>query len=542
MKMGRQNRGDRVIVGLAIFLVCFLPGRAPAEGGVEAHREVPGALSDNQADTTSAIFIPVILTATGHNNSFFTSELTLTNRASEPAILNYTYTPHRGDKSYTATDRLGPLQQKIRSDAIGYLRGLGVPIPETGSQIGTLRVDVTGSSEVAAVVRTTTAVPEGRAGLAYPGIPGHEGFQDEAVYLCGLRQNRQDRSNVALQNMGTEGEITLRTTVFSGDAADVGGRRLDDRTLKPGGFYQYNQVLKELGSPAQGFVKVERVEGEAPFYAYGVINDQANSDGSFVFPVSARSLAGAMGQTLPVVIEVGPFTSELTVTNFSDEAKAVSFSVAADAIETADATATFVVPLAAGQQRIIPNAIDTARQQFGLDLPRGLAVPLFARAVGTDMSGIAIGARTGSPADPEDASRGQYSVFYTAVPRGAGFTGSAWVDGLQQNAENRSNLALVNTGEIDHSPSVFELDIYDGETAMLVKTVTMADEPQAMVPAKSFRQINTILRAHAPGTTQGYVRIRKVSGANPFLAYGVVNDGGSPGRRTGDGAYIPARE
>ena len=77
---------------------------------------------------------------------------------------------------------------------------------------------------------------------------------------------------------------------------------------------------------------------------------------------------------------------------------------------------------------------------------------------------------------------------------------------------------------------------------MLVKTVTMADEPQAMVPAKSFRQINTILRAHAPGTTQGYVRIRKVSGANPFLAYGVVNDGGSPGRRTGDGAYIPARE
>ena len=539
MKTGRQVRSSGLVPWLTATLLCVLAGHVPAHRIVAAATVAQGALSNNQADTPSAIFVPVILTTAGHNNSFFTSELTLTNRGSEPAILNYTYTPHRGNKSYTATDRLGPLQQKIKSDAIGYLRGLEAPIPETGSQIGTLRVDVTGSSEVAAVVRTTTVVPEGRAGLAYPGIPGHEGFRDEAVYLCGLRQNRQDRSNVALQNMGTEGEITLRTTVFSGDAADMGGRRLDDRTLKPGGFYQHNEVLKELGSPAQGYVKVERVDGEAPFYAYGVINDQANSDGSFVFPVGESSLAGAMGQTLPVVIEVGPFTSELTVTNFSEEAKAVSFSMVADAIETADNTATFTVPLAAGQQHIIPNAIDTARRQFGLNLPRGLAAPLFARAVGTDMSGIVIGARTGSPADPEDSRRGQYSVFYTAVPRRAGFTGSAWVDGLQQNEENRSNLALVNTGEVDDGDIVFTLEIYDGETARLVNTVSNAD---TTVAAKRWHQINGILRKYGKGATQGFVRITKRSGDNPFLAYGVVNDGGVPRQRSDDGAYLPAVE
>ena len=539
MTTGQRDRSDRVMAGLVIFLLCVLPGRAPAQGGVQADRAAPEGLSTNRADAPSAIFVPVILTAPGRNNSFFTSELTLTNRGSEPAVLNYTYTPHRGGMSYTATDRLGPLQQVIQSDAIAYLRGLDVPIPQTGSQVGTLRVDVTGSSEVAAVVRTTTAVPEGRAGLAYPGIPGPEGFQDEAVYLCGLRQNRKDRSNVALQNMGTEGEITLRTTVFSGEAADRGARRLDDRTLKPGGFYQYNEVLKQLGSPAQGYVKVERVEGEAPFYAYGVINDQANSDGSFVFPVGEDSLAGAMGQTLPVVIEAGPFTSELTVTNFSEEAKAVSFSVAADTIDTADDTATFMVPLAAGQQRIISNVIDTARRQFGLNLPRGLAAPLFARAAGTDMSGIVIGARTGSPADPEDASRGQYSVFYTAVPQGEGFTTSAWVDGLQQNEENRSNLALVNTGAVDDGDIVFTLQIYDGEAARLVNTVSNAD---TTVAARRWHQINAVLRKYGKGATQGFVRITKRSGDNPFLAYGVVNDGGVPGQRSDDGAYLPAVE
>ena len=76
---------------------------------------------------------------------------------------------------------------------------------------------VSGSSLVSVVTRTTTDVPDGRAGLAYPGVVRDEGFQ-EAVYLCGLRQNEQDRSNLAFQNMGAPGDgpITLRTTVFSG--------------------------------------------------------------------------------------------------------------------------------------------------------------------------------------------------------------------------------------------------------------------------------------------------------------------------------------
>ena len=146
-------------------------------------------------------------------------------------------------------------------------------------------------------------------------------------------------------------------------------------------------------------------------------------------------------------------------------------------------------------------------------------------------------------ADAQDPSKGQYGVFYTAVPQGQGFTQSAWVDGLQQNAENRSNLALINTGEVDDQDIVFELDIYDGETAMLSKTVTTDNQGNPIaVPAKGFKQINQVLKL-APGTTQGYIEIRKVPGtsANPFLAYGVVNDGGAPGQRTGDGAYIPSQ-
>ena len=483
--------------------------------------------------TTGSLFVPVILSSAGRNQSFFTSELTLTNRGERDVRLDYIYTAERGGGSGTASEVLAAGRQRVETDALGYLRGLGVPIPETGNRIGTLRVAVPLGSEVKAVVRTTTVVSDGRAGLAYLGVAEEEGF-NVPVYLCGLRQNAQDRSNVAFQNMGApeEGAITLRTTVYSGEAGGASARVLEEIELEPGEFHQYSPVL---GDVANGYVKVERVEGTSPFYAYGVINDQANSDGSFVFPVTASSLAESTGQTLPVVVETSAFRSELTVTNFSDRARTLDFQLVAEGIETDDKTAGFSMTLEAGQQEIIPEVVDELRRQgvAGLGSTRGFyAGPLFAVAESGDMSGIVIGARTGS-----QGGGGSYSVFYNAVPEGGAFTKEAWVDGLQQNEENRSNLALVNTGEVDESPSVFHLEIYDGETGLLAETVVTKP-----IPARGWHQINGILGSYAPETRQGYIRIEKVSGENPFLAYGVVNDGAAPGERSGDGAYLPARE
>ena len=489
--------------------------------------------------TTGSLFVPVILSAAGRSNSLFTSELTLTNRGDEEVKLDYTYTAHRGGGSGKTSDVLAPGMQKIETDALTYLRGLGVPIPETGNRIGTLRVEARLGSEVEAVVRTTTVVPDGRAGLAYLGVAEEEGFE-EAVYLCGLRQNSRDRSNVAFQNMGApeEGAITIRTTVYSGESTDTNARVLEEITLEPGGFHQYSGllgVLESVGGDRQGYVKVERVEGRAPFYAYGVINDQANSDGSFIFPVAASSLEGRMGQTLPVIVETSEFRSELTVTNFSEEPRTLDFQFVAEQVKTDDKTAAFTMTLEAGQQEIVAEVVEALRRQevAGLGTSRGFyAGPLFAEAEGGDMSGIVIGARTGS-----EGGGGSYSVFYNAVPLGEAFSQEAWVEGLQQNQENRSNLALVNTGEVDGSASVFHLEIYDGETGLLAETVVTK-----AIPPRGWHQINGILRRSGPETRQGYIRIRKVSGENPFLAYGVVNDGGAPGERSGDGAYLPARE
>ena len=478
------------------------------------------------------LFVPVLLSAAGKNDAFFTSEITLTNRGSEEATLHYTYTARSGGGSGTATGTLAPGRQRIQPDAIDYLTGLGIPIPGSGNRIGTLRVEVSGSSEVSVTTRTTTEVPEGRAGLAYPGVAVNEGFR-EAVYLCGLRQNSQDRSNLAVQNtaVGEEETITLRATIFSGDPeASARSLVLPERTLPPGGFYQYNGILNMAGFD-NGYVKVEKVTGEAPFYAYGVINDNFNSDGSFVFPVTETSLVGTTGQTLPVIIETGNFQSELTVTNFSASEKTVNFSFVADAVDRGDDTAEFSLRLKAGEQRILPNLVGWMRREEVAGIGpanRAFVGALFATPAEGDMSGIVIGARTGAP----DQRGGQYSLFYNGVPYGAASLESAWIYGLQQNEENRSNLALVNTGEIDDSSITLKITIYNGagESEPRTRSVTLE--------SRRWTQENGILGR----ISQGYVQVRKTAGNNPFVAYGVINDGGRPGERSGDGAYLPAQQ
>jgi len=153
------------------------------------------------------------------------------------------------------------------------------------------------------------------------------------------------------------------------------------------------------------------------------------------------------------------------------------------------------------------------------------------RVVGDpDVGGVFLGGRTQTT-----APGGKYGLFYTALPRGETPTDTAWLYGLQQNAENRANLALVNTGEVDGSSDAFTVTIYDG------KTGNQAGSFSLTLPPKRWTQFSAFLTQYASSVSNAYVKVVRTSGNNPFVAYGVVNDGGAPGQRTDDGAYIAMR-
>ena len=208
------------------------------------------------------------------------------------------------------------------------------------------------------------------------------------------------------------------------------------------------------------------------------------------------------------MVETSNYSSELMLTNVSATPKALALRFVADGIPTPDHSVTTQAPLAAGQQLVIPEAMKEVRIQ-GMGSPSGdLVGPLFVTEADGDLGGIVVAARTVTPAL---VAGGQYGVSYNAVPYGSAFSRVAWVEGLQQNGESRSNLALVNTGEVDDSESVFNIEVYDGDTGLLVSTLT-----GRTVPARGWHQIDSILRNYARDTSQGYVRIEIDLGQQPL--------------------------
>jgi len=485
--------------------------------------------------TGDFVFVPIVLSTSGAGGSFFTSEMTITNRADTTVSIRYDYTPSlEGGAAASGTATLDGGKQLIVPDAIEYLRGRGVTIPATGNRGGSLRVSFTGLATpglVSVTVRTTTATsnPTGAAGLAYAGVPVTKLLNGSAI-IPALRVTDADRSNVAVQNAGAanDGEVSLRVSVFVSDSATAVGTK--EITLAPGIFKQWALSEFSSGSLSNAYARVERLSGSAPYYAYGVINDNVNSDGSFIVPVLESSLSGpTTGITLPVVVENLTFSTEVILTNLSTSAKTVRFEFVSSALSGGSAAVTETV--AAGRQLVIPSFVQYLRDKGAAGVGEAGSATfvgsVFATVPGGNASGLVMGARTSNP-----GGGGRYGLFYGGVPFGSALFDVGYVYALQQNENNRSNLALINTGEVDGSSLEFEITVFDGDTG---NSVTSTDT----LRGKEFKQINTVLSALSPGTRNGFVRVTRTSGVNPFFCYGVVNDGGQPNQRSGDGAFIP---
>ena len=105
----------------------------------------------------------------------------------------------------------------------------------------------------------------------------------------------------------------------------------------------------------------------------------------------------------------------------------------------------------------------------------------------------------------------------------------ALVDGLQQTATTRSNLALFNPSSLNAVTVQYE--VWDGATG--VRALTSAP---IELPPLGWTQVDRVLQGAA--VTEGFVRVRRTSAGGVFSAYGVLNDGSAPGERTGDGSYV----
>jgi hypothetical protein len=497
-----------------------------------------------EGDLAGYHMVPIVLDVAGKYGSRFTSELTLSNSGTTPvdAVLTYTPAAVLGMPSlpagpgvalpspFTVVQRLEAGHQLFIPDAIGYLKNGGVLVDtSTGSRGGTLRItfpEESGADACYAGARTTAPSASGRAGVAYAGGEVLKCWSEKFI-VTGLRENAADRSNLALLNAGVSETIVLRVTLFSGDPAQPGVTPLPDVSLGPGQWAQIDSVLSRAGLK-NGWAVVERVSGSDPFEVYGVFNDNVTNDGSFVPMV--RMGVDALPQVVPVIVDTRMFTSELVLTNITENPVDVKLSYT-ESLALPYGPAGFVTTtLAPYEQKILPGAVSWLRT-LGADIPSGpndnagSLIVSFASG-GVPVGGLA-GARTGAPAP----GGGQYGVFTAGVPVSGGALESAYVYGLSQNDATRSNLAVVNVGE-NASPITIVAEAFDGSTGIKAGET----DPVILAPG-GWHQFNQFLSSF--GLSNGYARIRKVAGTERFVAYGVVNDGGANVPGTNDGSYIP---
>jgi len=480
--------------------------------------------------------VPIVLDVTGFQGVRFTSQLFLVNRGTTNATAELLYTPATAllaTGGGTVTVAVPAGRQVVIDDVIAFLRAGGLSISLDPPQGGSLRVtfrDVSSPEVAFASVRTTAPSGPGRAGLAYPAPAPGETYTG-TTWLYGLRENAADRTNLALVNF-SDAPMTFHVSLFSGVLGENGrGPALDpDLTLGPGQWAQIGSVLARASPPiAQGYARVDVVKGSGPYLAYAVFNDNGTNDGSYV--TSEPNVVVAEPGLLPVLVETRTFASELVLTNAYETEMIVTLTYTESRTPAQGIGGSINEVLAPLEQRIIPNALDHMRRK-GIGIgPKGgdFAGGLFVRySGGTGTVAGYSGARTAA------ASRtgpGGYGLYYPTTPVSRSAAGDAWVYGLVQDASSRSNVAIANVGERGGIIGV-RLEVYDGTTGRLA-----GGSPEVLIAPRGWVQFEGVLAQL--GLAQGYVRVVRTQGVDGLAAYGVVNDGPTPGAGTDDGSFVP---
>lgn len=492
--------------------------------------------------------VPVVLDVFGVPPSHFTSDLVALSRAAAPTRLSLQYlpapaTPGAGGPRVGA--QLSPGRELRLADAIDFFRTSGYAIPASGPLVvGTLRLtfeDVSDASLVFAGSRTSTPNPNGAVGGSFglfSSATPSAAAPSSTVSLYALREDAAYRSNLAIVDVppatGTGAPASVSIQIFDGDTGAAVGAPVA-HTLQPGEWKQWGSVLR-LGSPSvtNGYARISRTGGSNRLLAYGVVNDGpasggGTSDGSFIasdasaglVPIVLRARSGSAVFSTELVL-ANPTTSSATVTlTYTPAAAASGLGVGAGGTRT--------VSLGAGRQLRKADAVAYLRDELGLPLAPGDG-----NQGGTLLvQGAVAVARTFNP-NPDASVGGTFGLAYSAVSAENRAKTEAWVYGLVQNADARSNLALADARVGDASSVTYVIDVFDTAAG---DGATPATAP-VLVTLKGgeWYQVNAVL-ANA-GLSNGAVRVRPQSGASDFVVYGVLNDGAAFGSRTSDGSYV----
>ena len=247
------------------------------------------------------VMVPVIV-----GTDTFKSELTIANRTKSKMDGTFAVILTANGHVEFGSFAVDAGHQLTVPDVVAELRSAGLNLPngsvasmaisfekdETDDSPSDDGVPTISSSDAYVGVRTYASKAGGLFGLAYGQVPLGAAADSEA-YVYGLQQSGTQgaeggtRSNLAVLHAlgGSEEVLRLEVTYFGPSGQELGKESsCSPCSLKPGQLKQFNAPLdgKNGFTVPQGYARIRRLSGSDQFIAYGVLNDQANNDGSYV--------------------------------------------------------------------------------------------------------------------------------------------------------------------------------------------------------------------------------------------------------------------
>jgi len=439
-------------------------------------------------------WIPVVANGSGSGGSLWRSDVGLLNRS---ALTNQVRV--RVEMPSLAVDRvveLAPGEQVVMDDVVSDL-GL------SGS--GSLRVFSSDPLTIAS--RTYNVSSDGTFGQFLGGVtgPGGLGNGDSAV-LMHLREDPAARSNIGILNAGRR-EARVRLVLYDGDGAEV---ERATRTIAPRQIRQLNRPFESIAGRtdiAVGYAVLTVLDGEE-VVVYGSVVDTGTNDpttipmkrgaGSMTIRVAAAArgegAAGSVWRTDLGVLNPGTATADVGVVFHPSSGPDL----------------TMDLDLAAGEHAMLDDVVGRLGGEGSGFLEISATQPVLASSRTYNQSPQGTFGQYLDGADPTEA-----------LDEG----GRGWLPQLQQNADFRTNIGLLNSGA---GEARVRLELYDADGSLLsttFRTVAAGGRVQLQEP---FDRL-----AGRTDIDQGYAVVEVVDG-DGVTAYASVVD-----NRTNDPTTVP---
>lgn len=430
----------------------------------------------------------------GAGGTFWTSAVDLVNPGFEPVTTDVRLLPGPATGSAGRTWDIAAGSAIAIDDVVGELLG------DTGAGA----VVISSSAPLAVASRTATDGDDGSYGQGIAAVPVTAAAADgEAVRLVGLNRDPAFRTNLGLVNPGPD-PVALDIGFYN-DQAD----RLAERTetLAPGTWRQLNRVLAGAEVAGEAVLAVIRQTSAAGrFTAYASSVDERTGDPTLIAPSGIGRPDDPLWIPAAAHIDgVGgiDWRTDLAMFNPGTGNLVVSIElVGADGV-----VGTARVGMPEGWTLIYPDVVADRLQSDGAGAIR----------ITPDLGLVMATTRT--YVDDPAGTHGQ-GIPGVSESTAVAFGELAVLPGVRQNAQFRTNVGLVNTGD---SPLDLVVRAHAADGAVLANL-------DYSLPALGWHQANQPLPA---GTA--YATVTSPIPGAAFLAYASVVD-----RRTDDPTYIAA--